>query len=108
MAQINAINVLTKSEINHVIAKPVEEFIKVHDHITRLLKGSSEGFVLPEDLNTYLDSMTKQMLIALDATKYVERQILSGSIVSGKLVEEREGIIAGFTLSAKTTLRVLL
>jgi len=51
--------------------------------------------------------MVKQMLLALNATKYVERQVSSGLIGSGKLVAEREGIIAGFTLSAKTTLEAL-
>ena len=108
MIRIKDTNVLKESDINRVMDKPVEEFIKVHDHMNGLLKDTSHNnFLPPEDINTYIDSMVKQMLSALDATKYVERQVSSGLIGSGELVAEREGIIAGFTLSAKTTLEAL-
>ena len=108
MIRINDTDVLRESEIERVMDKPVEEFIKVHDHMNGLLKETSQNkFLPPKEVNTYIDSMVKQMLLALNATKYVERQVSSGLIGSGKLVAEREGIIAGFTLSAKTTLEAL-
>jgi hypothetical protein len=107
MERINEAAELTQTEINRVMESPVEEFIKVHDQMISLLNTSSDKFMRPEDMNTYIDSMVKQMLSALHSTMYIERQVFSGSISSGKLVEERKGIIAGFTLSAKTTLEAL-
>jgi hypothetical protein len=105
--RINETAELTQTEINRVMESPVEEFIKVHDQMISLLNTSSDKFIRPEDINTYIDSMVKQMLSALHSTTYIERQVSSGSVSSGKLVEERKGIIAGFTLSAKTTLEAL-
>jgi hypothetical protein len=107
MERINETAELTQTEINRVMESPVEEFIKVHDQMISLLNTSSDKFIRPEDINTYIDSMVKQMLSALHSTTYIERQVSSGSVSSGKLVEERKGIIAGFTLSAKTTLEAL-
>lgn len=85
-----------RKRIDIAFQNPIDQFVKTHDDLLELFDYDKR---FDEKESNYIDGVIEKMMERLHRTTYLERQVKRGNRTPESLIDRREGIIAGITVS---------